>query len=381
MRARTAIFLTVAGVVAAGLLLSRQRLSHAALTAVLDNPAPTEAAMAEFLDTAQDRPKAIVQLWETGRIPQRAFALNYLVRRARDDRALWQAARPFVVAATAVADSEMQATALQLLFDNNDERRIPLAAGMLASTDPQVRVTGLMRLNAQNDRKWAATDARLLDDPDAIVRTLAAAGLKNLSGEDFGVRLAADESVIAPGITAWKKWWSDNAVHYPPESPAEKITETSPGDSFSFGLPSLAGRTENLSDYRGKVVLLNFWATWCPSCLEELQALGDLQRAHPDDLVILGVNLDGVSDGDDHDAPPDAKALADMRKEIEKAVQDSRIGYPTLLDPKGSTLGAYGAGALPVNILIGKDGTVKRRLLGGRKNAAWEAMVAEAASR
>jgi thiol-disulfide isomerase/thioredoxin len=319
-------------------------------------------------------------LWESGKIPQRVYALNYLVRQGGNDPALWQVVRPLVLAAAGVADSEMQALALQLFFNHKDERLVPAAAAMTASADPVVRIEGLMRVNDQNDKRWAHLDAALLQDSDSKVRIIAAAGLRELTGEDFGVRLSADPSVNTAGLGKWKQWWTENASTFPAAPPVERLPCDSPGAAFPFSLPDLTGRTIALSDYKGKVVLLNFWATWCPSCVEELQDLGDLQRSHPNDLAILGINLDGVSEGHDHDSH-EGHDHAEDRAAIEKAVRDSKIGYPTLLDPQGTTLGPYGAGALPVSVLIGRDGTVKRRLLGARTHVAWDAMIAEAGSR
>ena len=68
-----------------------------------------------------------------------------------------------------------------------------------------------------------------------------------------------------------------------------------PGAAGGFSFKDLQGQTQRLSDYRGKWVLVNFWATWCPPCLEEIPDLVDLHEAHRrTDLVVIGVALDST---------------------------------------------------------------------------------------
>lgn len=67
-----------------------------------------------------------------------------------------------------------------------------------------------------------------------------------------------------------------------------KLGEEAP----DFELKTLNGETFKLSDYRGKVVYLNEWTTWCPSCVLEMPDIQKLSEDHPDDLVVLGVSLD-----------------------------------------------------------------------------------------
>lgn len=63
-----------------------------------------------------------------------------------------------------------------------------------------------------------------------------------------------------------------------------------------FTLPDLDGQPHTLSDYRGKWVVVNYWATWCPPCLEELPELEVFHRTHPERAVVLGVNMESIGD-------------------------------------------------------------------------------------
>ena len=68
------------------------------------------------------------------------------------------------------------------------------------------------------------------------------------------------------------------------------------GYAADFSLEDMQGKTHRLADYRGKWVLVNFWATWCPPCLSEIPELSSLHSAHKDsDLVVIGIAMDSGS--------------------------------------------------------------------------------------
>ncbi len=68
------------------------------------------------------------------------------------------------------------------------------------------------------------------------------------------------------------------------------------GDKVDFTLTDLDGKTVSVSDYRGKWVIVNFWATWCPPCLEEIPDFVELYEDNRDSLVVLGVNYEEVNE-------------------------------------------------------------------------------------
>lgn len=73
-------------------------------------------------------------------------------------------------------------------------------------------------------------------------------------------------------------------------------TQSVDAQSADFALPDIDGRAHNLSDYRGKWVVVNYWATWCPPCLKELPELEIFHRTHRDRAVVLGVNMETIGD-------------------------------------------------------------------------------------
>ena len=120
-----------------------------------------------------------------------------------------------------------------------------------------------------------------------------------------------------------------------------------------FTLPSLDGRKVKLSDFRGKAVLLNFWATWCPPCKVEMPWFADLQKQYADDgLVVLGVAMD--------DSKPDT---------IAKFASDLGVNYEVLLGTDKVSDDYGDVQYLPTTFYIGRDGTIVDKMTGllGRK--------------
>ena len=118
----------------------------------------------------------------------------------------------------------------------------------------------------------------------------------------------------------------------PPHGPGEMAS--------SFTLPDLGGRAIALDSFRGRVVLLNFWATWCGPCRAELPALEELSRAHAGCLAVVGVALDRGP----------ARQVADFA--LERGVT-----YPLLIDD-GSAARAYHVVTIPHTVLIGPGGQI-----------------------
>lgn len=132
-------------------------------------------------------------------------------------------------------------------------------------------------------------------------------------------------------------------------TPAEPST-TAAEPLFGQSLPDAAGRQQDLGQWRGKPLVVNFWATWCAPCVEEMPELTALQaEIAPRGIQIIGVGIDSQS------------KIADF-------AATHKIGYPLYVaGMDGSELARqFGnqAGALPYTVLIGRDGTIKKTYLG-----------------
>jgi cytochrome c biogenesis protein CcmG/thiol:disulfide interchange protein DsbE len=120
-----------------------------------------------------------------------------------------------------------------------------------------------------------------------------------------------------------------------------------PGGAPSFTLKGLDGRTHSLSDYRGKVVVLNFWATWCIPCRAEMPDLEHEARVHKSDRVaVLGV------DWKESTGP------------VEEFIRGLGVTYPILLDSDGRIYDAYRVSALPTTFVIDRNSRLVKTRLG-----------------
>ena len=128
--------------------------------------------------------------------------------------------------------------------------------------------------------------------------------------------------------------------------------------AHAFTVPATAGQALSLARYRGQVVLLNFWATWCVPCREEMPAMERLyQRFRSRGLVILAVSVD--------------KADA----AVGPFVTELRLTYPIGLDPTMTVAKQYGVRGLPATFLITRTGMLAARALGPRD---WDSSPAHA---
>ena len=115
-----------------------------------------------------------------------------------------------------------------------------------------------------------------------------------------------------------------------------------------FRLRGFDGRLIALSDFRGKVVVLNFWASWCTPCKQEMPNLERVwQEFKERDVVVLGIDV--------LDDPDDAAAF----------LTALRITYPNVHDPDRSRMIAYQVTALPTTIFIDRSGRIRARFVGG----------------
>jgi peroxiredoxin len=124
-----------------------------------------------------------------------------------------------------------------------------------------------------------------------------------------------------------------------------------------FALPDLDGNVRHLSAFRGKVVLLNFWATWCPPCRTEMPSMETLYQAYKDQ----GFELLAVSS--------DVQGAAIVRPFMQKY----RLSFPSLLDTARRVNGMYGVRSIPTSYLLDRQGRVVSREVGARNWANVEA--------
>jgi peroxiredoxin len=112
-------------------------------------------------------------------------------------------------------------------------------------------------------------------------------------------------------------------------------------------LNDLEGTPVNLSDLRGRVVLVNHWATWCPPCRQEMPGLQDYYEAHKDQgFVTLAINQ------------------GETAETVRSFVQDYGLTFPVWLDPSQKSLAAFGYDGLPSSYVMDESGTVRLAWIG-----------------
>ncbi|MCL2244109.1 MAG: TlpA family protein disulfide reductase [Treponema sp.] len=118
-------------------------------------------------------------------------------------------------------------------------------------------------------------------------------------------------------------------------------------DAINFSLPMLNGETRTLSSYKGKVVILNFWATWCPPCRAEMPSMEILyNRLQNQGLEILAVDIGETSSA------------------VQQFLRSNNYTFPVFLDQSGRTGSLYGVEAIPTSFIIDRSGKIISRIVG-----------------
>ena len=123
-----------------------------------------------------------------------------------------------------------------------------------------------------------------------------------------------------------------------PMAGAEAINVPAP----DFTLESRSGENLRLEDHRGEVVMLNFWASWCGPCRQEMPLMDELYSQYKDlGFTILAVNVD------------------ENREEAHRFLDKVPVNYPILYDPEGSVSELYEVQAMPTTVMIDRDGNAR----------------------
>lgn len=184
----------------------------------------------------------------------------------------------------------------------------------------------------------AAEDAELaLAVGEALLQRLIREGRYDVARKFCGLALAAD----APA--AVRDHFKDRSARL------ERLGKPAPPISGK----DVDGRPVSMAAMKGQVVLVDFWATWCPPCVAAIPALEELERKYHDrGLVILGVNVDAMHE----DAGDEKRALNTVRRFLVR----HRMTWTNLLNGRDSAdfAAAYGVEEIPANFLVGRDGKV-----------------------
>jgi peroxiredoxin len=142
---------------------------------------------------------------------------------------------------------------------------------------------------------------------------------------------------------------------------SSKPAASTTGQAPDFSVSDLQGKKITLSSYQGKVVLLDFWATWCAPCLEEIPHFVDMQKKlGPQGFQAIGISMD------------------DDVKPVQKFYQEHRLNYPVALGTNELTQSYGGILGLPVTLVINRDGMIRKKFVGATDPAHIEDEVVSA---
>jgi len=128
--------------------------------------------------------------------------------------------------------------------------------------------------------------------------------------------------------------------------------------AFIFSAKDIEGNKVDLADYLGKkIIVVNFWATWCPPCRFEIPELIKLQKVYKDKIQIIGVSLD--------------RSLGDV-----KNYREHKLNYPIIWDRYGEIAYLYGGiSSIPTTFIINTEGKIVERIIGARTFESFEYVI------
>lgn len=389
---------------------------------VLANDAPSIELLHEVFEKARDPQEAIVAAWNTGKIVHRQIAIRELCRRISKTEPLPGPLNQMLLAAALDPDMNVREAALPCLRDRAHSDLIAMAAAQLNDPDPEARRLGLDFLKTAPPDIGVPLVMPILDQGDPQMTAKALKLIEHWTDQQFGLKMVdtipvenkqtglkefKEESRTKARLAAEqaKDWYKSQASKFATaklEVPRQALAGLRAIPAGDFNLRTLEGKPVRLSDFRGKIVLINFWTTWCTACVGEMPELIELQKRHSDKVAILGISLDYVPDShghigghgskeDKHDHADHAEhaqdeddhkahgpTLEEIRRKVARTVKTRGINYTISLDEDNTVGGRFNGGELPTTVIVDAHGLVRRRFIGARSLPVFEAMIEEA---
>jgi thiol-disulfide isomerase/thioredoxin len=158
-------------------------------------------------------------------------------------------------------------------------------------------------------------------------------------------------NLLKPSITEGNKEITKETGLANEDIPGVDLSQVKEGKPApNFELTTLAGETVQLSDYKGKKVILNFWATWCPPCKAEMPHMQNFyEKNKGNDIEIVAVNLTKMDKG---------------KTEIENFVKEYGLTFDIPLDAEGTIGAQYQAFSIPTSYIIDSKGIISKKIIG-----------------
>ncbi|MEO5970292.1 MAG: TlpA disulfide reductase family protein [Bdellovibrionia bacterium] len=137
----------------------------------------------------------------------------------------------------------------------------------------------------------------------------------------------------------------------PPTNPTSELTDANRESRLAaLDLTQLDGKSVKIADLNAKIFLINFWATWCEACIEEMPSIVKLRESFKDrGFEVLGINVD-----------ENPKAV------VPKSIQQFKMDFPVFIDPEGKLSDLFDVHAIPLTVVLRKKGEILAVVSGGR---------------
>ncbi len=367
--------------------------------------------------------KYLAELWPSGKIPQRRFVVTRLRNQANNeekiefrklllDQCLKEGIndadiqlRELILSATARIHSSLrddyryskgseQNSKKDALLKFEEEYFIPACLVQLEDFDPVVNTMGIRYARGLENRKSLSTKViELLDTPNPELLSQAAGYLRLVTGEDYGILLKdlPDKGDVrkAPGIkekiSQWDSYMKENSNEYLEAFNGIKTLERKNShlshDYMKVAGKTMKGKSIQLQDYSGKLLVLSFWASWCTPCEDELPILDKIQKENSDSLKILTVSLDGVpsihgiKDDDGNIIDDTSGNTPQNRQKIENMLEKTKVELDVIWDFDNKLAPRYEGGNLPAHAIYDGSGHLVRVFGGSRTEDAWNKII------
>ncbi|GIV21452.1 MAG: hypothetical protein KatS3mg023_3203 [Armatimonadota bacterium] len=249
--------------------------------------------------------------------------------------------------------SAVRRRSLEALWKLERERGMRLLLAGLLDEDVDIRRAAVSQLRFANDKRTIPAVMPLLDDSDQTTRFFALGVLRKITGQPYFAKTTDPPEKQQAVIRQWKQWWAKERARW---VDAEKWANAKPvypartDPAPDFTVTAVDGSRIRLADYRGKILLLHFYGTWCAPCEFEMPELVRLRQAFPEEqLAMLGVAVNET--------------------EGERAVREwmakFKITYPQAL-ATADIASAYWIQGVPITYLIDAQGRIRYRWDGER---------------
>lgn len=186
----------------------------------------------------------------------------------------------------------------------------------------------------------------------------------NLIKKIGGAILIVSGLVMILGGNGYTFDYLKKAISYPIESiQNESTAKEDKIKSPDFTLADQYGKVHKLSDYKGKTVFLNFWATWCPPCRGELPHIEEIYKEYnSDDVVILGVTAPNMG-------------REGSEKDIKDFLNNQGYTFPVVFDSTGAVMDQYNIQAFPTTFVIDKEGYINKQITGAMDKEKMKSLI------